>query len=60
MENEQERDHLSVRIDPELLKAFKMGVLDKHGSLYGVMAREVEQALRMWLGNPWTKKKKKS
>ncbi len=53
-----EKEHLSVRIDPELLKAFKMGVLNKHGNLYGVMAQEVEQALKMWLGNPWTKKKK--
>ena len=53
-----EKDRLSTRVDAELLKAFKMEVVKRNGRLHGAMAQEVEEALKLWLGNPWTKKKK--
>ena len=43
------KEQLNLRIDEDLLKEFKMGVLEKYGKLYGALAEATEEAMRMWL-----------
>ena len=54
-----EKVRVDTRVDAALLKAFRVAVVTKYGGLYGHMGKALEEAMRMWLGNPWTKKKKK-
>ena len=55
-----EKERVDTRVNSALLKAFRLAVVEKHGGLYGHMGKSLEEAMRMWLGNPWTKKKKET
>lgn len=41
--------HLSVVVEEEVLRRFKQLVIRKHGKLKGMIAKEVTEALRLWI-----------